>query len=110
MVLNSDTRFGRQSGGNGANYPLAGLNGYIVSTDVTNDFATATPSNAILLDGFNGASFTLTGVNGNGAPGSGNRARINGFQIITNIVPEPTTAALGLLGMACLARRRRRLA
>ena len=106
--VNSDTRFGRQSGGNGANYPLVGPNGYIVSTDPVNNFATATPSNVILLQGLTESNFTLTGVNGIGVSGSGNRARPNGFQIVSNTtaVPEPATAVLVLLGAGGLMCRR----
>ena len=104
---NTDTRFGRQSGGNGTNYPLGGgTNGYVVSADSVNNFATATPSNAIFLQGFNGSSFTLTGVNGIGAPGSGNRARINGLQIIA--IPEPSSVLALLFGSVGLLFVRRR--
>lgn len=45
--------------------------------------------------------------------GDGGRGSIGGLIIDLNIapaIPEPTTAVLGLLGMAGLARRRRRLA
>lgn len=103
---NMDTGFGTQVGGNDANFPLAGPDGYIISDAST--FGTATAANVVRLTGFSGDSFTLEGAAG----GGDNRSRPNGFQIIATLpaVPEPTTAVLGLLGMAGLARRRRRLA
>lgn len=98
---NTDTGFGRQVGGGGTNFPLAGPNGFIVSTAST--FATATASNAVLLEGFVGANLTITGVPGN----DGNRARINGFQIVANTIPEPASLSLLAMGGAALLRRRR---
>lgn len=103
---NTDTAFGRQAGGAGSNFPLAGPDGFIVSTDTTNSAATEA-ANVIRLNGFNGSGFTLTGING--AFGDG-RARINGFQIVSNPIPEPGTVALlgaGLAGAVVMIRRRR---
>lgn len=65
-------------------------------------------SNYVVLRGFTGTSFTFALTNG--ATPFDDRARINGFQIIAN-VPEPSTfalGALGLLGLGLAVRRKRR--
>ena len=99
----TQTAYLDQATGNGGNYPLAGgTNGYVASTAATAAAAT-TASNYVLLTGFTGSSFTLSGLTGSG------RAGLDGFQIVSN-VPEPSTWALlglgaGLLGVMTLRRR-----
>jgi hypothetical protein len=109
-LANSDSAFGQQVGGAGTNYPLGGPNGFIVSTATT--AGTAIPANAVLLEGLTGPNFTLTGINT--AIGDG-RARINGFQIVSNQeVPEPASVAIwsflgvGLAGFGYLRLRRKK--
>lgn len=59
--------------------------------------------NYVILRGITGSDFVINVTNG---PNAGTaRAPVNGFQIVP--VPEPTAAALGLLGTAVLLRRRR---
>ena len=60
--------------------------------------------NYVILSGISGSSFTLTATGG--ASSDLLRAPINGFQIIGTI-PEPSTALLGLIGLAGLLRRKR---
>jgi len=99
----TDTAFGRQLGGNGGNYPLAGgTDGYIGSSYATAE-GPATAANYVILEGLTGSSFTLIGVNGSTGDG---RARINGFQVVA--VPEPGSALLGIGLTALLGTARRR--
>ena len=66
----TQTAYLDQVTGNGGNYPLAdGTNGYIESIAATAAAAT-TASNYVLLTGFTGSSFTLTGVTGSGRAGA----------------------------------------
>lgn len=65
-------------------------------------------SNFLTLTGFTGANFSLQLINGN-SPGD-DRARISGIQVIANVIPEPTTAVFGLMALAGLGLRRRRVA
>jgi len=60
--------------------------------------------NYVVLSGITGSSFTLTASGGPNA--NIPRAPINGFQIV-GVIPEPGTAALGLLCLAALCGRRR---
>lgn len=101
-AANSDTAFGRQVGGGGTNYPLGGPDGFIVSTAST--YGTAVAANVVRLDGFTGSTLTITGVAG----GGGDRARPNGFQIVANTIPEPSSALLagGALALGFIRRRR----
>lgn len=106
-LANVDTAYGNQAGGGGTNYPLGGPNGFIVSEDTNSN--TTTIANVVKLTGFFGPSFTLVGING--AVGDG-RARLNGFQIVANEIPEPASIALwsllGLGGVAfCVSMKRR---
>jgi hypothetical protein len=102
-LANSDTAFGRQSGGAGTNYPLFGptsVNGFVPSIDNTNSGATQI-ANAIKLTGLTGSSFTITGVNGAALDG---RARPNGFQIVSlQVLPEPASLAVWSLVGVVLA-------
>ena len=105
-TLHTDTRFGNQAGGAGTNYPLAGPNGFIGSTQTASN--TTFGANYVILSGFTGSSFTLTGVNG--AIGDG-RARINGFQIFSvDPIPAPEPSSFVLLSMGALALVARRRA
>jgi hypothetical protein len=104
----SDTRYGQQTGGNGGNYPLVGgVNGYIGSTS-TNPAGPGTAADYVILTGFTGSSFTLTGLSGTTGDG---RAKLDGFEIIAN-TPEPGSIAalvgMGGMGLVCLVIRRRR--
>jgi hypothetical protein len=93
--------YGQQLTNEGANYPLS-PDAFVGSTS-TNPAGPATAANYVILTGFTGSSFTITGLTGTTGDG---RARIAGFQIIA--VPEP--ASIGLIGigaLSLLARRRR---
>ena len=82
------TYYSHQAGGNGANFPLAGVDpfggaaGYIGSQDT--NAGTTTPSNYTLFTGLTGASLTIQGVRG--AAGD-TRSRPNGFQIVSTAPP-----------------------
>lgn len=85
-TLGGVTRYGRQVGGAGSNYPLAGgTNGFILGTSTT--YANATPANGVLFAGLTAPSFTITGAAGT----AGDRARPNGIQIIGTGVPGVPT-------------------
>jgi hypothetical protein len=77
-AAHSATAFGNQPGGAGSNFPLAGANGFILSTQTASN--TNFAANAVRLTGLTGDSFTLTGVNGTLGDG---RARPTGFQIVS---------------------------
>lgn len=95
----TDTRYGRTLGAaSDANSPFGG---FVQSTATTSE--TATLSNYVVLSGFSGAGFYITGSAQDGA-----RPAIAGFQIVA--VPEPSTIALAVLGagaMLVMYRRRR---
>lgn len=98
---NTDLAYGQQLTAAGGNYPLS-PNAFVGSTS-TNPAGPGTAANYVILTGFTGSSFTITGLTGTTGDG---RARIAGFQIIA--VPEP--ASIGLIGIGALslvARRRR---
>jgi hypothetical protein len=90
FTIGGVTRYGRQVGGAGSNYPLGGgTNGFVVSTETV--MASAPAANAVLFSGLNGSSFTLTGAAG----GGGDRARPNGVQIVGTDVPGLSAVANG---------------
>ena len=95
----TDTRYGRTLGGaTDANSPFGG---FVQSTATSAENATL--SNYVVLSGFSGAGFYITGNAESGA-----RPAIAGFQIVA--VPEPSTIALAVLGagaMLVVYRRRR---
>lgn len=72
----------------------------------TNSAAPTANANYSVFTGLNGSSFSITGVNNGGA----GRAILNGFQIIANPVPEPSTYALFAFGSViawhCATKRR----
>lgn len=80
-AANTATRFGNQAGGAGTNFPLGNASGFKGSVATANN--TNLPANYVLLTGFTGNNFTLTGVNG--AAGDG-RARISGYQLVSNSI------------------------
>lgn len=100
---NSGNRFAFQTGGAGAGFPLGGPNGFIGSTDPNS--ATSFVSNYVILTGLTGSTLTITGVNGTNGDG---RTRPNGFQIVANTIPEPSSALLagGALALGFIRRRR----
>jgi len=85
---------------NAVNYTPGG--GFVLA-DSTDSMNPSTTGNYFLFSGLSGSSQTLT-FNGPGA-GSGNTL-VTGMQIVA--VPEPSTAALLLLGLSGFAFRRRR--
>lgn len=84
------------------NLPVAGGPGNLVwpTAGGNND-----EGNYVKLSGITGSSFTLTATGG--ASANILRAPINGFQIVGTVVPEPSAALLGLVGLAGLLRRKR---
>jgi hypothetical protein len=77
FTLGGVTHYGRQAGGAGTNYPLAGgTNGFVLST--ADAYASAPLANGILFSGLTASTFTITGAAG----GGGDRARPNGIQIV----------------------------
>ena len=66
-------------------------------------------SNYVVLTGFDSPDFTFTLFNGTLDQGFDGRARINGFQIVANAVPEPSSLFSMLLAVAGFAIWRRRL-
>ena len=82
-LANTDTRYGHQVTANN-NYPLAGPDGYVVSTETGSD--TTVAANIVQLSGFSGQEFTLTGNAGTGQPST--RSRPNAIQIVAQGVAE----------------------
>ncbi len=86
FTIGGVTRYGRQTGGAGSNYPLGGgTNGFVLSTATVK--ASAPAANGVLFSGLTGSSFTITGAAG----GGGDRARPNGIQIIGTEIPGLAT-------------------
>ena len=102
------TYYSHQAGGNNSNFPLGGVDpfggaaGFIGSQDTNPD--TRTPSNYTLFTGLTGADLTITHIRGSVGD---TRVRPNAIQI-TQIIPEPASALMLLLGSVGLVIRRRR--
>ncbi|MGB0993269.1 MAG: PEP-CTERM sorting domain-containing protein [Akkermansiaceae bacterium] len=78
-----------------------GLMTWTQATGTTSGTATVN-GNYMVHTGMSGSSFTITGVTTSG------RAVLSGFQVVSNPVPEPSSAALlGLGGLALIQRRRK---
>lgn len=82
FTIGGVTKYGKQAGGAGTNYPLGGgTNGFVLSTATT--YGAAAAANGVLFEGVTGSTLTITGAAG----GAGDRARPNGIQIIGTVIP-----------------------
>ena len=119
QILGNDSRNGRA--GNFTTVLSDGVNDIATSftlgtagiNQISNDPAINLIGDAIVgtfvADGTT-QTFSLDGSTNGTAGGSGGRAQINAFQLrtIPAAIPEPSSAVIGLFGLACLAVKRRK--
>lgn len=104
------TVFSLDTNGNNGQQSQWLLNGEILKTDHFNGTGVANLDAGSFTVYLTAPSSSIT-LNARNVPGrTGDLLFFNGISIATKVIPEPTTALLGLMGLAGLATRRRRAA